>query len=206
MLILVYSETTASNVAGNLGRAEYSYYFILEKYLPVLCTLGEVVLVNDPAREVDDLYDEACAAGRKSVFLSFTPPHCTAKNLRCPTVCVLAWEFDSIPCESWDPDEPWNNWVEAIGEIGNVITISNYATRVIRKQVGRGVRVATIPAPVVADETLPTAGSVGAGKKLVVTAGIVDTLALDIDTGSVTPRLFDPDLLNQQQSRWDGIR
>ena len=49
MRIIVYSETTASSVGGSLGRPEYSYYFILNKYLPCLSELGEVCHVDDPA-------------------------------------------------------------------------------------------------------------------------------------------------------------
>ena len=203
MKIIVYSETTASTVAGNLGQPEYSYYFILEKYLPVLSVIAEVVFVSDPVKEVDALYDEAARAGVLCVFLSFTPPHRTTMNLRCPTVCVLAWEFDRIPQESWDPEEPWNNWVEAIREIGNVITISDYATRVIKRQVGRGPRVVTIPAPVVAQKTSVSAAPAGA-KRLCITAGIIDTQALDIDTQRVTPKLFNPEIMQEAQAPWDG--
>ena len=41
MRIIVYSETTAATVGGNPGLPEYSYYFILNKYLPCLAQLGE---------------------------------------------------------------------------------------------------------------------------------------------------------------------
>lgn len=215
--ILVYSETTAATVGGNLGRAEYSYYFIMEKYLPLLCRLGEVVYVQDPAEEVDPLYDAARRSGRRALFLSFTPPHRTQKGLRCPTVCVLAWEFDRIPDESWDPEEPWHNWVAAIREIGSVITISEYATRVIRRQVGRRVRVVTIPAPVVRDLTGPEPrarvdlrehpGRVPSGNRprsLTLCATLVDSREFDISADSVTPRASGPDVLEQRQTPWDG--
>jgi glycosyltransferase involved in cell wall biosynthesis len=126
---------------------------------------------------------------------------------------VLAWEFDRIPEENWDPEEPWNNWVEAIREIGNVITISDYATRVIKQQVGRGPRVVTIPAPV--SRSTPTvAGAIetdaegpvvtSSEKRLCVTAGIIDTQALVIDTQSVTPKLYNPEFMDDRQAPWDG--
>ncbi len=209
--ILIYSETTAATVSGNLGRAEYSYYFILEKYLPLLCRLGEVVYVREPLAEVDRLSEEARRAGRRAVFLSFTPPHRTARGLHCPTVCVLAWEFDNIPAESWDPDQPWHNWVEAIRQIGNVITISEFATRVIRRQVGRGPRVVTIPAPVVRDLTGPDVVEAPtgrhpqsrAGRSVTLAATIIDTRELEISADSVTRRVSGPDV-SRQQVPWDG--
>jgi len=212
MRIIVYSETTAATVGGNLGRPEYSYYFILNKYLPVLSRLGEVIHVEDPLLEVDTLFDEAAAAGEPSVFLSFTPPHRTASGLRCPTVCVLAWEFDNIPSDDWDADEPWQNWVMAIREIGHVLTISDYATRVIKRQVGRGPRVETVPAPVdsvigVAAEGrdgLPGNVARARHRTLALKATIFDTQALDIDSESVTPRAVGADGAGAGGHLWDG--
>jgi glycosyltransferase involved in cell wall biosynthesis len=214
MRIIVYSETTADSVGGNLGQPEYSYYFILKKYLPSLTRLGEVCHVEQPASEVDPLFEAASKAGVPSVFLSFTPPHRTAKGLKCPTVCVLAWEFDNIPSDDWDPEEPWQNWVKAIREIGNVITISDYATRVIKRQVGKGAKVVTIPAPVdpvapgsadngsVIDRPSPVAA--GSPRSLSLTAAVFDTECLDIDTESVTPKLSAPDAAGHRQGAWDG--
>ena len=213
MRIIVYSETTAATVGGNLGLPEYSYYFILKKYLPVLLDLGEVCHVQEPQTEVDALYHEAAAAGTSAVFLSFTPPHRTARNLQCPTVCVLAWEFDNIPSDDWDPAEPWHNWVMAIREIRNVITISDYATRVIKRQVGRGPHVVTIPAPVDPLAPAPAADGKGAGsgraaeprtRTLYLTASIFDSEALDIDTESVTPRVASAAGPGHRQPLWDG--
>tara|TARA_R110002110_G_scaffold415765_2_gene655176 strand:- start:23496 stop:25283 length:1788 start_codon:yes stop_codon:yes gene_type:complete len=201
--ILVYSETRATTVASNLGRAEYSYYFILEKYLPLLQDMGEVVFVDDPAIEVDSLYRKAAAEGSRAVFLSFTPPHRTQGGLACPTVCVLAWEFDCIPYESWNTDEPWNNWVQAIREIGNVLTISDYATRVIKQQVGKGPQVLTIPAPVTAQASV-CERSVAAQRQLSLDAAIIDTRDFDISVDSVTPRQNAKNALESAQAQWDG--
>ena len=58
MRIIVYSETTAATVGGNLGLPEYSYYFILKKYLPVLSALGEVCYVKEPELEEERLTAE----------------------------------------------------------------------------------------------------------------------------------------------------
>ena len=209
MRIIVYSETTADTVGGNLGLPEYSYYFILKKYLPVLQRLGEVCHVRDPQREVDRLYAEAAAAGETSVFLSFTPPHRTARGLSCPTICVLAWEFDNIPSDDWDAEQPWHNWVLAIREIRHVITISDYATRVIRRDVGRGPKIVTIPAPVDSIAKTDCASGDGHGgesagreRALRLSASIFDTEALDIDTESVTPRVTAG--AGHRQPLWDG--
>ena len=63
MKFLVYSEVTAARIATSMGLPEYSYYFVLRDFLPVLKSLGDVQVIEEPAREVDALYDQACAAG-----------------------------------------------------------------------------------------------------------------------------------------------
>lgn len=219
MRILVYSETSGVSVAANLGMAEYSYFFILDKYQSVLEQLGRVQRIEDPEVEVDALYDEARREGERCVFLSFTPPHRTARKLRCPTVAVLAWEFDRIPDESWD-DNPWNNWVQAIREIGAVVTISDYATRVIRRQVGPGVLVETVPAPIasagdevgkwqtllsmVGKHTSAPIHDPGKTRELDLDAGIIDTCALMIDAEGVSPVAGADSGVYHAGKRWDG--
>ena len=42
MLIIVYSETNDETLKENLGKPEYSYYFVLNEFLPVLRQLGTV--------------------------------------------------------------------------------------------------------------------------------------------------------------------
>ena len=74
MRFLIYSEFTAANIAASMGLPEYSYYFVLRDFLPMLEQLGEVRLVENPAVEVDPLYDEACREGLRCFFLSFSPP------------------------------------------------------------------------------------------------------------------------------------
>lgn len=217
MIIVVYSGTSANTVGNDLGKADYSYYFILHKYLPILHELGQVRFVEEPQREVDEIYAEALAQGETAVFLSFSPPHNTARSLRCPTVCVMAWEFGSIPDEDWDAGGISCNWVRAIREIGNVITISDYATRIIREQVGNDVQLVTIPAPVDAWQE-PVAGARDGGPKglqrhaedpglrppLVFTGTVVDSRECDIDVERVTVKIPRNDHASAQDAAWDG--
>ena len=153
MIIITYSETNADTIEQSLGKAEYSYYFIYKKYLPAMERLGRLVAVTDPQTEVDQIYndhpDEDC------IFLSFSPPHRTVLNLQCPTVCVFAWEFSTIPQEHWH-DKPEFNWAKVLTEIGNALTISQFAADVVNKAVPEGLNLTVLPAAV---DTL-------AGKKL----------------------------------------
>lgn len=146
MRFLVYSEVNSENIAQSLGLSEYSYYFVLKEFLPVLRELGEVSVVKDP-REVDPLYAKAHRAGIPCVFLSFTPPHKTPLGLKCPTVPVLAWEFDTIPSEHWSGD-PRQDWRYALRQCGRAITHSGMTLAAIRAEMGSDYPVVSAPAPV----------------------------------------------------------
>ena len=47
MLILIHSETNRSNIRENLGKPEYSYYFVLKEFRPLLERLGQVMEISD---------------------------------------------------------------------------------------------------------------------------------------------------------------
>ena len=147
MILLVHSETTASNIGTQLGRAEYSYFFVLREFRPLLQRLGVVVPVADPAREVDAIWRNASALGEDCVFLSFSPPHRTEIGLACPTIPVFAWEFDTLPDEVWDSDRR-NNWVWALRRLGRAIVHSQGTATLVRGVLGQDFPVASIPSPV----------------------------------------------------------
>ncbi|MCY1267993.1 glycosyltransferase [compost metagenome] len=147
MRFLVHSEVGAGQIASSLGLPDYSYYFVLKEFLPVLQELGEVMVVERPESEVDRLYDEARARGEACLFLSFAPPHKTPAGLRCPTIPVFAWEFDSIPNQPWLDDER-QNWATVLAECGQAITHSLLTVQAARAELGEDFPVVSIPAPV----------------------------------------------------------
>ncbi|UVE17944.1 glycosyltransferase [Pseudomonas sp. LS44] len=147
MKLLVYSQVTAERISTSLGLPEYSYYFVLRDFLPVLQQLGEVVVVERPELEVDALYDQACAAGEDCLFLAFSPPHKAPLGLRCPTIPVFAWEFDSIPNESW-LDELQQDWRHVLGACGAGITHSQMIVQAVRNELGAEFPIIAVPSPV----------------------------------------------------------
>lgn len=147
MLIIIYSETNQHTIAQNLGRSEYSYYFVLKEYRPVLERLGRVIEVVDPEREVDPLYEACLANGEPCVFLSFSPPHRTLMHLACPTLPVFAWEFSSIPNEPF-AGEPRNDWRTVLRACGAAITHSSYTVESVREAMSADYPVVAVPAPV----------------------------------------------------------
>lgn len=74
MLFLIYSATDSSSIESSLGLPEYSYYFVLKEFRPMLEKLGRVQVVKSPETEVDAIYDSCLASGEDCVFLSFSPP------------------------------------------------------------------------------------------------------------------------------------
>jgi hypothetical protein len=123
MNFILYSDVNDRSISQSLGRPEYSYYFVLKAYRPVLESLGQVHVVSSAA-EVDPLYRQLQLAGQDCLFLSFAPPHKTPTDLQCPVVCVIAWEYDSIPD---DPhDDARHDWSRMLARHGRAITLSSH--------------------------------------------------------------------------------
>lgn len=147
MLFLIYSATDSSSIESSLGLPEYSYYFVLKEFRPLLEKLGRVQLIKSPETEVDAIYDSCVAAGEDCVFLSFSPPNKTLTTLRCPTIPVFAWEFDTLPNEVWDGD-PNNDWTHVLATLGRAITHSRHTVATIRRAMGEDYPALSAPAPV----------------------------------------------------------
>lgn len=109
--------------------------------------LGSVVIVTNPAEEVDAIYDFCQAVKQPCVFLSFTPPHKTVRGLRCKTIPVFAWEFADIPDEPWS-GQPRQNWANYLSQTGIVITHSNFAAQAVKKSLGDGFAAHVLPSPI----------------------------------------------------------
>ncbi|QXI15774.1 glycosyltransferase [Pseudomonas hamedanensis] len=147
MLIIIHSETNKSNIQQNLGRPEYSYYFVLKEFRPVLERIGQVLEVSHPDELVDRLYFDCLSRGEDCVFLSFSPPHRTPVHYACPTIPVFAWEFSTIPTESWQ-GEPRHDWRTVLQACGRAITHSTFTVNAVRDVMGPDYPICAIPAPV----------------------------------------------------------
>lgn len=147
MKFLVYSAMNAETVVQNFGEPEYSYYFVLREFMPLLQHMGEVQTVENPANEVDLLYRAATERGQPCVFLSFSPPHLTTLGLACPTIPVFAWEFSSMPDETWWKDCPQHNWRWCLQQCAGAIVHSRQSAAAVRQLMGNHYPVMDIPAP-----------------------------------------------------------
>lgn len=146
-IIAVYSETNHLNIHARLGLPEYSYYFVVKAFVPLLKELGEVVVVIDLENDVGLLKQRALDTGRPLILLFFAPPHRMTLIEGVRTIPVIAWEFDQIPNEQWD-DNPYNDWRVVLRQCGAAITHSAFAQAAIKRAMGDDFNVVSIPAPV----------------------------------------------------------
>ena len=146
MIILVNSKISQSNIVESLGKPEYSYYFLLREFLPALEQIGTLIQISS-LDEVDTLYDQYAAAGEDVIFLSVSPPQQTPVHLRCPTVCLFAWEFNKIPDTPWE-NEPRNEWKYVFERIAGAIACSEESAQAVREVMGEDYPIIALPAPV----------------------------------------------------------
>lgn len=147
MKFLIYSAMNADTVQQNFGEPEYSYYFVLREFMPLLQQLGEIEVIEDPATQADPLYRAAIQRGQNCVFLSFSPPHLTCLGLACPTIPVFAWEFSNMPNEAWWEDRPEHDWRWCLQQCAGAIVHSQQSAECVRSLMGSDYPVTAIPAP-----------------------------------------------------------
>jgi len=146
VIILVHTAFRHDNVQHNLGQPEYSYYFVLREFLPLLEGFGHVIDIRDPEKEVDTIYRASQQQGIPCIFLSFMPPNKTPIGLACPTVPVFAWEYSTLPNESFG-NKPRNDWRRVLTYLGHAITHSTFAADAVRSQLGAHFPILVAPAP-----------------------------------------------------------
>jgi hypothetical protein len=146
MIILVGSKIDQANIQDSLGKPEYSYFFLMRDFVPVLERLGHVHIVESTG-QIEALCECYRAAGEEVVFFSFSPPHQVPLGLSCPTVVVFAWEFDSLPSIVWD-DNPQNDWRYTFANLQGVVCTSREAARLVESNMPADFPVIALPAPV----------------------------------------------------------
>ena len=146
MKLLVHTSTPSHDIPQQLGRPEYSYRFVVREFKPLLEQLGTVIEITDPAQEVDPIYDACTASGEACVFLCFLPPNKVPLGLRCPTIPVFAWEFETLPDEAFI-GKPRNDWRRVLSRLGSAITHSSYTVARTRKAMDKHFPIVSIPAP-----------------------------------------------------------
>ncbi len=142
MNILCYCPLNERSIRTSLGLADYSYYFVLKEFLPLLQSLATVEVFDS----LSALEARLQAGTGQVLVLAFVPPQKTPLQLSCPVLPVFAWEFDSIPDQVWD-DEPRHDWRRVFAACPRAITHSQYAVQAVRRTMGAAYPVCSLPAP-----------------------------------------------------------
>lgn len=136
----LYAAHNEANVRDKLGKSDYSYWFVLKYFETLMSQLGETdVLPVSPVRPKDlDLEED--------ILLVFTPPHKIPFEALHYAIPVFAWEFDTIPNESWLDDER-NDWYHVFRNSPGSITHCQFSAEQVRNEIGDEYPIAVIPAP-----------------------------------------------------------
>jgi glycosyltransferase involved in cell wall biosynthesis len=190
MKFLLYAQVDRHSIGEHLGAADYSYFFLLRAFAPVLNQLGDVVELND-SNQVDAIYTECVHKGERCVLLSFAPPHKTPLGLACPTVPVFAWEYPEIPeCieEKCWLEDPRHDWRLALSVTGRAICLSSHTAEAVRRSMGRTYPIASIPSPI-APSLMPLqhhhAWAAQEGVVLRLNAAVVDSYRMGLDVNAM---------------------
>jgi glycosyltransferase involved in cell wall biosynthesis len=147
MIFITHTTFDDATIKDNYGAPQYSYHFVMKAFEPVLDRLGRREHVTAPQRDVDAIYAAAQARGEDCLFLSFSPPQLTPLGLACPTAPVFAWEYETIPDESWT-DDPRQDWRYVFARTGMAFTLCQAAADAVRRSMGESYPIWVTPAPV----------------------------------------------------------
>lgn len=146
MIILISSKIGQADIQASLGKPEYSYFFLMKDFLPALERIGTVIQVQS-RDEIESLYASYRAQGEAVVFISVSPPHQTSLDLKCPTVTLFAWEFDTLPSLAWDGNRQ-NDWRYVFAHSDGAITTSKEAALLVNEAMQGRFPVIPLPAPI----------------------------------------------------------
>jgi glycosyltransferase involved in cell wall biosynthesis len=135
--VLCVPDADAHNVAGRMGRSDYSYLFVRSYFEPLVASIGRV----ESTTAVDP------GGAPSALTMMFVPPHAMPETPNRPTLGVFAWEYDTIPFEAW-ADEPRNDWRLPLSWTRGAITHSSFAREAVVARMPADYPVASIPAPV----------------------------------------------------------
>jgi hypothetical protein len=195
MKFILHSDVDAASIRNSLGKPEYSYYFVLKAFQPVLEQLGPVELVRNPAEEVDPIFEAAVARGEDCVFISVSPPNTVTLGLKCPTIVVVAWEFSTIPDGGWDPGNPREDWRYVFGRLGYAISLSNHTAHVVKLAMGGDFPIFAVASPVydrIRKLPVPPSGGVIEECEIAIRGTVFDSRDFELAPEQILQPIFPP--------------
>ena len=186
-----YSAIDELTIATSLGEPDYSYYFVLKAYRPLLEALGTLEIVPNLDDAFTVQYHQRESQGEACYVFAFAPPHKIPRDLPYRVIPVFAWEYSTLPSADVIGDET-QCWVSALTHFGEAICHSVFAKNVVLHDVGSQISIESIPAPLW--------DSCGTGRKNLLTrqakkdhrlsfsATVIDTRNFEISPVTLYPR------------------
>ncbi|MEZ5569499.1 MAG: glycosyltransferase [Halioglobus sp.] len=190
MIFYCYSEIDDSSIESRLGDADYSYYFVLKGFVPLLEKLGSVVTISCIDDEFLQQYTQSVENGEDCYLLAFAPPHKVPFDLPCTVIPVFAWEYSSIPNREFIND-PKDSWCNALEHFGQAITHSSYAKAVVKRDMQTDFNIESIPCPLwdkyarLRDQASERAAIKEC--KIVLGTAVIDSWNFAIDSETISP-------------------
>ncbi|RLP54827.1 MAG: glycosyltransferase family 1 protein [Ketobacter sp.] len=185
-------------IYDRIGVAEYSYYFVLKSFVPMLERFGEVILV-DNNEEANKHYLESKCDGVRCILFCFSPPHNLLVDIECLVVPVFAWEFDTIPNVSLEQGNSTLDWVSVLDKCRLAITHSKYSKKAVKRALSGDRPIFAIPSPVWDNQSVP--------RKKILFSKPTKSFTLEFKGECLDSHFIDTDQLDQQhgEQRKKGI-
>lgn len=145
---LVSTTGCVENLAGTLGRADYSYAIVMRALSPALERLGTVELVARPESSLPYKAEAARSRGLRPVHLAIHPVHNAYLTPRLPNVLFPFWEFPTIPDRDFGFDTR-QNWARIAGRADLIVTACRFTADAFRRA-GLDVPIGVVPVPLAA--------------------------------------------------------
>ncbi|GAB5452322.1 MAG: hypothetical protein Hals2KO_26500 [Halioglobus sp.] len=186
-----YSAIDESSIATSLGEPDYSYYFVLKAYQPLLDALGTWEIVAALDDSFAEAWQQRVATGTPCYVLAFAPPHKIPRDLPYRVIPVFAWEYSTLPSKDVLGEEA-DCWVSALAHFGTAICHSTFARDVVLHDVGPQVAIESIPAPLwdscaPVRERLTERRAIKA-RRLAFSATVIDTQEFNLSAETLFPR------------------
>jgi Domain of unknown function (DUF7024) len=182
-----YSKFGEKSHKSSLGEPDYSYYFVLKAYLPLLEKLGNVEIIDSLDKTVLNNLTPALDNNSDVFLFVFTPPHKIPDDLPGCVIPVFAWEYSSLPTAGLISD-PKDCWRTKLLKYGQALTISQYAKNVVLDEIGPDFLIESIPAPISQGPGVMADKDAATELALSPDANIIDSRSFSFEPDSVTPK------------------
>ncbi len=142
---LVSTTGCARGIAGSLGSAAYSYYFVLEALAPVFEKLGTWRLLDRPESSLPFAAAKAEAEGYQPIHLALHPPQDVYLTPALPNVIFPFWEFPDLPDRDFGHDTR-QNWTRVCSRADMIITACQFTADAFQRA-GIKCPIGVVPVP-----------------------------------------------------------